>query len=191
MAHFASPRNPPVTITELPRKYAPPSGVKRWLRGIRHWASSVLRVAWADQGTRPGMRTASATPGVVNDDTIGCLSISHHLPNTNEIILIHHSRCGMPAFTGDLLKAGLEGDPAAEKLLGQTASSGTHDMECRRSCTIPGSRPAGRTRSRHADSSTTWTPASSRQSAILGRWGRSADRCAGGIAASSTAVAGE
>src|SRR5437879_10728388 len=46
--------------------------------------------------------------GVVSDDAIRCLIISHHLLNTNEIILIHHTRCGMLAFTDDLLKAGLE-----------------------------------------------------------------------------------
>src|SRR5262245_41276764 len=57
--------------------------------------------------------------GVISDDAIRCLIISHHLLNTNEIILIHHTRCGMLAFTDDLLKAGLEGDPAAEKLLSQ------------------------------------------------------------------------
>ncbi len=57
--------------------------------------------------------------GVVTDDAIRCLIISHHLLNTNEIVLIHHTRCGMLAFTDDLLKAGLEGDPAAGKLLGQ------------------------------------------------------------------------
>ncbi|HEY6512406.1 MAG TPA: carbonic anhydrase [Burkholderiaceae bacterium] len=57
--------------------------------------------------------------GVISDDAIRCLVISHHLLNTNEFILIHHTRCGMLAFTDDLLKAGLEGDPAAEKLLGQ------------------------------------------------------------------------
>lgn len=57
--------------------------------------------------------------GVVSDDTIRCLIISHHLLDTNEFILVHHTRCGMLAFTDDLLKAGLEGDPAAEKLLGQ------------------------------------------------------------------------
>ncbi|MBI3154533.1 MAG: carbonic anhydrase [Burkholderiales bacterium] len=57
--------------------------------------------------------------GVVGDDAIRCLVISHHLLDTNEIILIHHTRCGMLAFTDDLLKAGLEGDPGAEKLLGQ------------------------------------------------------------------------
>jgi carbonic anhydrase len=57
--------------------------------------------------------------GVVTEDAIRCLIISHHLLDTNEIILIHHTRCGMLAFTDDLLKAGLEGDPASEKLLGQ------------------------------------------------------------------------
>lgn len=57
--------------------------------------------------------------GVMTDDAIRSLIISHHLLNTNEIILIHHTRCGMLAFTDDLLKAGLEGDPAAEKVLGQ------------------------------------------------------------------------
>jgi carbonic anhydrase len=57
--------------------------------------------------------------GVVTEDAIRCLIISHHLLNTNEIILVHHTRCGMLAFTDDLLKAGLEGDPAAVKLLGQ------------------------------------------------------------------------
>lgn len=60
--------------------------------------------------------------GVVSDDVIRSLVISHHLLDTNEIILIHHTRCGMLAFTDDLLKAGLEGDPAAEKLLGQATS---------------------------------------------------------------------
>ncbi len=60
--------------------------------------------------------------GVVTDDAIRSLIISHHLLDTREVILIHHTRCGMLAFTDDLLKAGLEGDPAAGKLLGQATS---------------------------------------------------------------------
>jgi carbonic anhydrase len=73
--------------------------------------------------------------GIVTDDAIRCLIISHHLLNTNEVILIHHTRCGMLAFTDDLLKAGLEGDPAAEKLLGQaTRRSFT---SCRKSASTP------------------------------------------------------
>lgn len=55
--------------------------------------------------------------GVVAEDTIRSLVISHHLLDTREIILVHHTRCGMLAFTDDLLKAGLEGDPAASSLL--------------------------------------------------------------------------
>jgi carbonic anhydrase len=60
--------------------------------------------------------------GVVTEDAIRCLLISHHLLNTREFILIHHTRCGMLAFTDDLLKAGLEGDAAASKLLCQATS---------------------------------------------------------------------
>ena len=67
--------------------------------------------------------------GVVTDDVIRCLIISHHLLNTNEVILIHHTRCGMLAFTDDLLKAGLEGDPAAEKLVAQ--ATGAHSSAAR------------------------------------------------------------
>jgi len=57
--------------------------------------------------------------GVVTDDVIRCLIISHHLLNTSEIVLIHPTKCGMLAFTDDLLAAGLEGDAAAAGLLGQ------------------------------------------------------------------------
>lgn len=57
--------------------------------------------------------------GVVTDDAIRSLVISHHLLNTNEIILIHHTRCGMLAFTDELLRTGLEGDASAEKVLSQ------------------------------------------------------------------------
>ena len=74
--------------------------------------------------------------GVVTDDAIRCLVISHHLLNTNEIILIHHTRCGMLAFTDDLLKAGLEGDPAAEKLLGQ--ATGREFVSCQKCGTAGG-----------------------------------------------------
>jgi carbonic anhydrase len=73
--------------------------------------------------------------GVVTDDAIRCLIISHHLLNTNEIILIHHTRCGMLAFTDDLLKAGLEGDPAAEKLIGK--ATGRKFVACKTSSATP------------------------------------------------------
>lgn len=55
--------------------------------------------------------------GVASEDTLRSLVISHHLLDTREVILVHHTRCGMLAFTDDLLKAGLEGDPVAGSLL--------------------------------------------------------------------------
>lgn len=73
--------------------------------------------------------------GVVDEDAIRCLIISHHLLDTNEIVLIHHTRCGMLAFTDDLLKAGLEGDPAAEKLLGQ--ATGRQFTSCKAASAMP------------------------------------------------------
>lgn len=62
--------------------------------------------------------------GVVTDDVVRSLIISHHLLDTREIVLIHHTRCGMLAFTDDLLKAGLEGDPGAGKMLAQATGRG-------------------------------------------------------------------
>jgi carbonic anhydrase len=73
--------------------------------------------------------------GVVTDDVIRSLIISHHLLDTSEIVLIHHTRCGMLAFTDDLLKAGLEGDPAAEQLLGQ--ATGRAFISCQTSAATP------------------------------------------------------
>ncbi len=73
--------------------------------------------------------------GVVTDDAIRCLIISHHLLNTNEFILIHHTRCGMLAFTDDLLKSGLEGDAAAEELLGKATSR--EFVSCKASSSTP------------------------------------------------------
>ena len=46
--------------------------------------------------------------GVVTDDEIRSLAISHRLLGTEEIILIHHTDCGMLTFTDDEFKAGIE-----------------------------------------------------------------------------------
>lgn len=73
--------------------------------------------------------------GVINEDAIRNLIISHHLLDTKEFVLIHHTRCGMLAFTDDLLKAGLEGDAAAEKLLGQ--ATGRKFVSCGKSASTP------------------------------------------------------
>ena len=45
--------------------------------------------------------------GVVTDDEIRSLAISQRLLGTTEIILIHHTDCGMLTFTDDAFKAGI------------------------------------------------------------------------------------
>ena len=46
--------------------------------------------------------------GVVTDDVIRSLAISQRLLGTREVMLIHHTDCGMMKFTGDELKAEIE-----------------------------------------------------------------------------------
>lgn len=48
--------------------------------------------------------------GVVTDDAIRSLAISQHLLGTEEIVLIHHTDCGMLTFTDEQLAAKLEQD---------------------------------------------------------------------------------
>ena len=48
--------------------------------------------------------------GVVTDDEIRSLAISQRLLGTEEIILIHHTDCGMLTFTDDQFKASIEAD---------------------------------------------------------------------------------
>jgi carbonic anhydrase len=46
--------------------------------------------------------------GVITDDEIRSLAISQRLLGTSEIILIHHTDCGMLTFTDDGFKASIE-----------------------------------------------------------------------------------
>jgi carbonic anhydrase len=48
--------------------------------------------------------------GVVSDDVIRSLAISQRLLGTEEIVLIHHTDCGMLTFTDDEFKAAIEKD---------------------------------------------------------------------------------
>jgi carbonic anhydrase len=48
--------------------------------------------------------------GVVTDDAIRSLTISQRLLGTEEIILIHHTDCGMLTFHDDDVKAQIEAD---------------------------------------------------------------------------------
>jgi carbonic anhydrase len=95
---------------------------KQAIRPSRHVAVVACMDARLAVEDLLGLQTGEAhiirnAGGVVSEDTIRSLVISHHLLDTREIILVHHTRCGMLAFTDDLLKAGLEGDKAAGELL--------------------------------------------------------------------------
>ncbi len=46
--------------------------------------------------------------GVVSDDAIRSLAISQRLLGTTEIILIHHTECGMLTFTDDAFKRSIQ-----------------------------------------------------------------------------------
>jgi carbonic anhydrase len=59
------------------------------------------RVLGLDEGDAHVIRNAG---GVVTDDTIRSLAISQRLLGTEEIILIHHTDCGMLTFTDDEFK---------------------------------------------------------------------------------------
>jgi|ERR1022692_852584 carbonic anhydrase len=48
--------------------------------------------------------------GAVTDDGIRSLAISQRLLGTREIILIHHTDCGMLTFNDDAFKAGIEAE---------------------------------------------------------------------------------
>jgi carbonic anhydrase len=48
--------------------------------------------------------------GVVTDDAIRSLAISQRLLGTEEIVLIHHTGCGMLTFTDDEFRASIEQD---------------------------------------------------------------------------------
>jgi len=113
---------------------------KQPIQPSKHVAVVACMDARLDVEDLLGLQTGEAhiirnAGGVVTEDAIRCLIISHHLLNTNEIILIHHTRCGMLAFTDDLLKAGLEGDPTAETLLGQ--ATGRAFMSCKKCASTP------------------------------------------------------
>src|ERR671922_1274339 len=54
-----------------------------------------------DEGDAHVIRNAG---GLVNDETIRSLVISHHLLGTQEALVIGHTDCGMLTFTNDALR---------------------------------------------------------------------------------------
>ena len=64
----------------------------------------VYRILGLKEGEAHVIRNAG---GVITDDEIRSLAISQRLLGTKEIILIHHTDCGMVTFTDDQFKASI------------------------------------------------------------------------------------
>jgi carbonic anhydrase len=67
----------------------------------------VHKIFGLDEGEAHVIRNAG---GVVTDDAIRSLVISQRLLGTEEIILIHHTDCGMLTFKDDELKEKIESE---------------------------------------------------------------------------------
>jgi len=67
----------------------------------------VYRALGLEEGEAHVIRNAG---GVVTDDEIRSLAISQRLLGTKEIVLIHHTDCGMLTFTDGEFSAALEAD---------------------------------------------------------------------------------
>ena len=65
----------------------------------------VYRALGINEGESHVIRNAG---GVATDDAIRSLAISQRLLGTREIILIHHTDCGMLTFTDDEFKRGIQ-----------------------------------------------------------------------------------
>ncbi|WP_216897921.1 beta-class carbonic anhydrase [Nocardia alni] len=65
----------------------------------------VYRILGVKEGEAHVIRNAG---GVVTDDEIRSLAISQRLLGTSEIILIHHTDCGMLTFTDDEFKRSIQ-----------------------------------------------------------------------------------
>src|SRR6186997_2635691 len=67
----------------------------------------VYRILGLGDGEAHVIRNAG---GVVTDDEIRSLAISQRLLGTKEIILIHHTDCGMLTFTDDAFKQSIRAE---------------------------------------------------------------------------------
>jgi len=83
-------------------------------------AKGVAVVACMDARLNPygllGLREGDAhvicnAGGVITDDEIRSLSISQRLLGTEEIMLIHHTDCGMLTFSDDEFRRQIEAEP--------------------------------------------------------------------------------
>lgn len=67
----------------------------------------IFQMLGLDHGDAHIIRNAG---GVVTDDVIRSLVLSQRLLGTREIILVHHTNCGLQAISEDKFKAEIEGE---------------------------------------------------------------------------------
>ena len=94
--------------------------------------------------------------GVVTDDEIRSLAISQRKLGTEEIILVHHTDCGMLTFTDDEFRAADPGGDRYQAAVAGRDASRTWRATC--ASRWPGSprAPSSPTRTASAASSTRW-----------------------------------
>lgn len=82
------------------------------------------RLLGLEEGDAHVIRNAG---GVVTDDVIRSLAISQRLLGTKEIVLIHHTDCGMLTFKDDALKEQIEEDTGLRPQFAMEAFSDVED----------------------------------------------------------------
>ncbi len=81
------------------------------------------RVLGLEEGDAHVIRNAG---GVVTDDVIRSLAISQRLLGTEEIVLLHHTGCGMLTFTEDEFKRSMQADVGIKP---PWSAEAFHDLE--------------------------------------------------------------
>jgi carbonic anhydrase len=84
---------------------------------------NVYGILGLDEGDAHVIRNAG---GVVTDDEIRSLAISQRLLGTSEIILIHHTDCGMLTFTDDEFRRQIQDDTGIKP---EWAPESFHDLD--------------------------------------------------------------
>src|SRR3979411_1962326 len=89
----------------LPAPLPPPPATPVGALACMHARLNVYGVLGLREGEAHVIRNAG---GVVTEDEIRSLAISQRLLGTTEIVLIHHTDCGMLTFTDDAFKQSIQ-----------------------------------------------------------------------------------
>ena len=84
----------------------------------------VSKILGLNEGDAHVIRNAG---GAVTDDAIRSLAISQRLLGTEEVILIHHTDCGMLTFTDDAVKAQIQEETGVRPAFALEAFSNLDD----------------------------------------------------------------